>query len=322
MKQNLTMNMISKILIKFENFTFSIPLGKDKIRLMAIKQKAVDELPLNNNLILEENHMTNKVKNLEQNGGYKLLDKNTLNNINNTKKINNTNNNFDIDSQVVGGKTKNFDEMVDDTLNKGNDKRGNQNEDEEDTIPANEYSKAEPLIPILGIDLVKLLFSKYWRKKEDGIRMLTEEIKNYPHGNLLNQFQQDQIITAVTGASSYLLNSTVPQVLMSTLDLLKITFNIFKSTNIQGYNRQELNNYIDKCLIYMLERVGDSNLKLKERAESTTLELAGSNIVGSKVIFEHVIAGQVKKTQVASAKHISGRLNLLSRMIQNFGVKY
>jgi hypothetical protein len=165
-----------------------------------------------------------------------------------------------------------------------------------------------------------LLFSKYWRKKEDGIKQLTEEVKNYPYGELLKQFQQDQIITAVTGVATYLLSSTVPQVLMATLDLLKITFNIFKTTNIQGYSRQEFNGYIDKCLIYMLEKIGDSNLKLKERAESTALEIAGSNIVGSKIIFDHLIAGQVKKTQVASVKHISGRLNLLSRMVQNFGV--
>ena len=62
------------------------------------------------------------------------------------------------------------------------------------------------------------------------------------------------------------------------------------------------------------------NLKLKEKAENTVLEFANSNLIGPKTVFDHLVTGQVKKTLVKSAKHLSGRLNLISRMIDNFGL--
>jgi len=73
-------------------------------------------------------------------------------------------------------------------------------------------------------------------------------------------------------------------------------------------------------MLLLIEKVGDTNLKLKEKAENTIMEFANAPLIGHKTVFEDLISGQVKKTLVKSAKHLSGRLNLISRMIDNYGL--
>ena len=261
------------------------------------------EMPITSDLIL--NNDDNKAKN-PNNRGFRLEEK---------KKVEN-----DVDNQQVKGIDVNFSEIVKRKLQEDNKKSPIQEEDDDNDIPANEFKKAEPLIPILGYDVVKKLFSKNWRSKEEALKLLSIEIQNYPNSDILREHSADKIINAIVGASAYILNSTISQVSMADLELLKIMFNKFRGSTIQGYLRQEFNNYVDQCLIFMLEKIGDSNLKLKERAENTVIEFANNPLIAHKLVFEHLITGQIKKTLVNSAKHISSRLNLISRMIENFGL--
>ena len=195
------------------------------------------------------------------------------------------------------------------------------NEDTGDDIPANLYRYAEPLIPYLSHDLMVLLFSIEWKKKEKGLNKLMDEIKSHPHSKLLSSHDPDKIITAILGAVAHTMTSTVSNVLLSSLETIKVLFTKFhSSSSIKGYYRGDLDNYVDNILILTLEKIGESNIRIKERAENTTLEMAASSIVGSKVVYEHLISGQIKKTLINSARHISARLNLISRMIDNFGL--
>ena len=261
------------------------------------------EIAMTSDLIL--NNEDNKAKN-PNNKGFRIEEK---------KKIDN-----DVDNQHVKGIDVNFSEVVKRKIQEDNKKNQVQEEDEDNDIPANEFKKAEPLIPILGYDIVKKLFSKNWRSKEDGLKLLSVEIQNYPNSDILRDQSSDKIITAVVGASAYILNSTISQVSQADLELLKIMFNKFRGIPIQGYLRQEFSNYVDQCLILMLEKIGDSNLKLKEKAENTVIEFANNPLIGHKIVFEHLVTGQIKKTLINSAKHLSSRLNLITRMIENFGL--
>jgi hypothetical protein len=227
----------------------------------------------------------------------------------------------DVDSLQIKGNNKDFKDLVNDKL--GRESRNNMNEEnveEDEEISANDFKKAEPLIPVLTHDIVKKIFSKYWRNKEEAMKILNGEVQQYPGSDLLGQQQTDKLIVSIVSACSYVLQCNVSQAPMAAMDLLKVTLNKFRGTTIQGYSRQELNNAVDQCLISMLEKVGDSNLKLKERAENTVLEFANSRLIGHKLVMEHLVSGQVKKSLLNSAKHLSGRLNLTSRMIENFGL--
>jgi hypothetical protein len=266
------------------------------------------ELPLTSDLVLDDDR--NKAKNIN-NKGYKLSNKNEE-----FKKAEN----IDVDNQIIKGIDKSFNQMVLDKMQQEGIKKDGKYEEENDDIPASEYKNAEPLIPILGNNLVKKLFSKVWRNREEALKEITNEVQGYPKSNVLGEHQLDKLITIVMAACAYSLNSTISQVCLATMELIKILLNKFRSANIQSYLRQEFNISVDECLKLILEKIGESNLKLKEKSENTIVEIANSPLIGHKIVFEHLITGQIKKTLVNSAKHLSSRLNLISRMIENFGL--
>jgi centrosomal protein CEP104 len=318
-----------KVLVRddqiYQNDYDDIPMGKEKIKLMPVRGKLNSnnnqdphEMPLTSDLVMDEDKIQ-MTKNINPNQGYKLKDKGEI-----RKKV-------DVDQQVIKGIDKDFSEMVQEKMNKekkggkslnaSNNMPNNDPEQEiEDEIPAAEFKKAEPLIPVLTYDITKMLFSKYWRNKEEGVKILSEEITKHPHSELLSQHGPDKILTTIVGASANILSCNVSQPLMATMDMLKVLFNKFRGSTIQGYLRQDFDNYVDQCMLILIEKVGDSNMKLKEKAENTVMEFANSTLVGHKTVFEDLITGQVKKTLVKSARHLSGRLNLISRMIENFGL--
>ena len=73
------------------------------------------------------------------------------------------------------------------------------------------------------------------------------------------------------------------------------------------------------CIRLLIDHIGDPNIKLKERLENTLLEFGNYSIIGNRILFEHIISGQIKKTLLNSKNHLSGRYNFLHRLIQNFG---
>jgi centrosomal protein CEP104 len=295
---------------EYQNDYDDIPMGKEKIKLMPVKKQTHDAIPLTNDMLLEEEDKTNMTKNVNPNQGYKLKGREEINEI------------INVDNQAIKGISKDFTDLVVEKLRKDGGAKKNKNVEEvpDDDIPANEFKKAEPLIPVLSYDIVKGLFSKYWRNKEDAIKILINEIQNHPHSEIISQHPVDNIITAIMGACANVLNCNVAQALMIGMDMLNVLLNKFRGNNIQGYIRQDFDNYSDQCLLYLIEKVGDINLKLKEKAENTVMEMANNPLIGHKTVFDHLISGQVKKTLVKSARHLSGRLNLISRMIDNYGL--
>lgn len=267
------------------------------------------EIPLASDMILEKDDKILYTKNNKPNEGYQLKGK-----VEFKKKV-------ELDNMIVKGISRDFKDVVNEKINKEEGEANIiQKEEIEEEIPASEYKKAEPLIPVLSFDIVKMIFSKNWKNKEEGLKILTEEVEKYPNSNLLRPHSQDKILISIVGTSAYILSCNVSQPLTAAMSLLKIILNKFRTIKIQGYSRQEFDNYVDQCILQLIEKVGDANLKLKEKAENTLIEFANSLLIGHKTVFEDLITGQVKKTLVKSARHLSGRLNLITRMINNFGL--
>jgi len=277
--------------------------------IQPINKNSKNELILNSDMVLEKEDKIYQTKKTNPNEGYKLKGKEELN-----RKV-------DVDDMIIKGISRDFQDVVNDKIIKeGGGSEKNKVNDVEEDIPASEYKKAEPLIPVLSFDLVKMIFSKNWKNKEEGLKILTEEIENFPKSEVLKHQTVDKILTATVGAAAYILACTVSQPLTAAMNLLKIVLNKFRGNNIQGFPRQEFDNYVDQSMLLLIEKVGDANLKLKEKAENTVMEFANCPLIGPKTVFEDLITGQVKKTLVKSARHLSGRLNLITRMINNFGL--
>jgi len=309
------------------------------------KNSNYHKVPLTSDIVMDGEEKINKAKKLDPNQGFKKIDPKMMDYDNmNAKGMSGLDSNFnnfvnDNHSKKVFNKNeqqqndRDFDNLpVKQNYNYGSDFDPNNQggkdlpEDENDEIPANEYKKAEPLIPVLTHDIVRLIFSKSWKNKEKGLILLEEEIAKYPKSKVFGIHKEDKIITAVMGGIAHCLSTSVSQVLMTAMELIKILFNKFKHSSKGGfmegsYLQGEFENYVDNSMIHLLEKIGDTNIKLKERAENTVIEMANNKSIGHKLIFEHLIVGQIKKTLVNSARHLSARINLVSRMIDNFLVR-
>ncbi len=229
----------------------------------------------------------------------------------------------DIDNLKVGGMGLNFSEMVEAQLQKeGMGSGKNVNTGDQDLmldIDSEAYKFGEPLIPVLTSDLIKLLFSREWKTKEYGFELLKKEIRDYPNNPAFGTKTPEDVVVACLGACSYVLRSNMSQALLAAMDAINHLFNKFSSIKPEGMLSINFDKYVHDCIRLLIDHIGDPNLKLKERLENTLLEFANYSIIGSKVLFDQIIKGAIKKTLINSKNHLSGRYNFLYRLIQNFG---
>ena len=320
------------------------PNNSEKIRMFNTANQN-DYQPINNEYEMENDEDIYRIRN-NINQGYKLEDPEKLNkmkemqdnkNVNNNIN-NNTQNNeikdksdpfnqggkgvIDVDNQKVGGIGLNFSEMVEQQLKKagqgGNvgDEEGNLGDEQ---LSAEAYKFAEPLIPVLTFPLIKLLFAQQWKIKETGFNKLNKEIKDYPNSALFGDKTPEEIVVSCLGACSYVLRSNISQSLLAAMDLINSLFNKFSNIKPDGLLKNDFDRYVHDCIRLLIDHIGDPNIKLKERLENTLLEFGNYSIIGSRILFEHIISGQVKKNLANSKNHLSGRYNFLHRLIQNFG---
>lgn len=56
-------------------------------------------------------------------------------------------------------------------------------------------------------------------------------------------------------------------------------------------------------------------------SEEAGVAMAGHPAIGSSVLVQHITRGQVKKTAKNSVRHISGKLNLLNKIISTYKIQ-
>ena len=313
------------------------PNSGEKIRMFNTANQN-DYQPINNEYEMDNDEDIYRIRN-NINQGYKLEDPEKMNKI---KEMQNEQNIqiqqnqrrekadpfnqegkgvIDVDNQKVGGNALNFSEMVEQQLRKagqgGLDAEGENLEDEQ--LSAEAYKVAEPLVPVLTFPLIKLLFAQQWKVKETGFNKLNKEIQDYPNSALFGNKSPEEIVVACLGACSYVLKSNISQSLLAAMDLIINLFNKFSNIKPEGFLKNDFDKYVHDCIRLLIDHIGDPNIKLKERIENTLLEFGNYSIIGSRIIFEHIISGQIKKNLVNSKNHLSGRYNFLHRLIQNFG---
>ena len=323
------------------------PNNSEKIRMFNNANKN-DYQPINYEYEMENDEDIYRIRN-NINQGYQLEDPDKLNKIKEMQNANNININInknipppsdvkekdqsdpfnqggkgviDVDSQRVGGINLNFSEMVEQQLKKAGqagDVPEEQGNIDDAQLTPEAYKCAEPLVPTLTFPLLRLLFNSQWRIIETGFAKLNKEIKDYPNSAIFGNKSPEEIVVACLGACAYVLRSNISQSLLAAMDLINCLFNKFSSIKPDGMLKVDFDKYVHDCIRLLIDHIGDPNIKLKERLENTLLEFGNYSIIGSRVLFEHVISGQVKKNLVNSKNHLSGRYNFLHRLIQNFG---
>jgi hypothetical protein len=230
----------------------------------------------------------------------------------------------DVDNMKVGNE-KNFEEMLEEQMkidkeNKKNKKIGDEdNLAENDDISEKEYPIAEPLISVFGYDQVKLLFAKNWKNKEEGIKLIREEILKYPKSSKISKSNTPiKILIAAMGVGEYILLGNTPQPSIAVNDMLMICLDKFKGENLVGHGKQDFITKTEKVMGILMEKGADANIKLKESSEVLINEFADSNLIGDFVVLNYLNNSKVKKSLTNSAKYLSSRMTLLKRNIEFF----
>ena len=286
-------------------------------------ENPIDNQRVGNNIPFEQ-MVEEQMKN-QNNKNMSNINKNINNNNMNNQNYNNIGTGgigakpriIDVDSQKVGN-TKDFNQMLEEQLKlEGHVEKDNIVE--ESSIPAEYYKIAEPLIPVLSFQIIKQIFSKVWKSNESGFKQLQDEVAKYPNSALFGNKSTEEIVVATLGACAFALQNNISQSLIAAMEMIKVIFQKFRNIHPEGNLRIDFDKYANDCIRLLIERIGENNLKLKEKAENTLLEFANYNLIGSRVLFEHLISGQIKKTLANSQKHLIGRYNFLTRLIGNFG---
>jgi len=188
----------------------------------------------------------------------------------------------------------------------------------EELTPANQ-KLAEPLIPILGDELCKMIFSKHWNLREEALKTLISEVPKEGNSKVINYKDPWEGFVTLMGTISVLIVDKINQVSSKAINLLKLMMN--KKPSIVG-SKNELFVHIDTSLNTLLEKIGDTNSRVREMAEDALMSMVRNPIITCNfclsVILKDMVPAKGKGSQ--SARHTLGRIRLLQKVVKEFKI--
>eukprot|EP01022_Parablepharisma_sp_SALTPOND_P015298 TRINITY_DN214_c0_g1_i1.p2 TRINITY_DN214_c0_g1~~TRINITY_DN214_c0_g1_i1.p2 ORF type:complete len:889 (+),score=112.15 TRINITY_DN214_c0_g1_i1:7443-10109(+) len=173
---------------------------------------------------------------------------------------------------------------------------------------------AEPYYTLIELSLLEKLFSKNWVFRESGLNDISQELadKNFVK---ITMDEDEKIMVNLMGLMAHLINDKVAQVSLRAMgvadELLK-----FYPYEVKTFKSLYTSN-IDSCMVSLMEKIGDSNPKVRGKAEETCINLATEGRIPLTTFIVHC-ARTVKKGPV-STRHLQGKLGLLTTLFQQFG---
>jgi len=118
---------------------------------------------------------------------------------------------------------------------------------------------------------------------------------------------------------SHGISDKISQVIYAGYDLSNtLVGSLFPS--VTSATKKELNSHLNMVVMWMLDKIGDSNTRIRRTSHDSLLLMTDHPTVGVKLIVEQITKGQVKETAAKSHRHIYGRMNLLKEIVKRFDV--
>lgn len=90
--------------------------------------------------------------------------------------------------------------------------------------------------------------------------------------------------------------------------------------SVTSATKKQMSAHINTVVMWMLDKIGDSNTRIKKHAHDSLLKMTEHPNVGTHLIVEQITQGQVKETAAKSHRHIYGRMNLLKEIIKRYDI--
>ncbi|CAI2384678.1 unnamed protein product [Moneuplotes crassus] len=178
---------------------------------------------------------------------------------------------------------------------------------------------AQPMLPVFGMTIMKKLFAADWRLREEAVKDVEREVKLGSKSALCGNCSKEDIFTAAMCVVSHAISDKISQVLYAGFDLSDTLVSaLFPS--VTSAVRKEMNGHINTVVMWMLDKIGDSNSKVRNNAHNSLLLMIEHPCIGVNLIVEQITKGQVKETAAKSHRHIYGRMNLLKEIVKKYDV--
>ena len=195
------------------------------------------------------------------------------------------------------------------------------NSQEADKLTEDNIKFAELLMPVLGEDICKKLFSKTWALREEAMRMIYDDLKGETRSTKIIQMNDNNaLFIAVIGAISYTVNDKIGQVCQKSMSTLIL---LMERQPLKISSRNELMGYIENTINGILEKVGDNNVRIREQAEQSFMAMARNSIVSCNSCVNLLVkqsTSTAKNKTINSTRHVIAKLGLLKQIIKEFNI--
>ncbi|KAM3137982.1 hypothetical protein pb186bvf_009877 [Paramecium bursaria] len=176
--------------------------------------------------------------------------------------------------------------------------------------------RATPLIPILTEEFCKMIFSKTWGAREDGLKWLEVQI-NRPTD--VNAQDLSVLFVSAMGAINYTIHDKIAAVSQRAVSVLQAL--LAKHAKLKINKRPEFQEHLDQVILGVMEKLGDNNPRLKEQADQALMMLADHPSIGPLIVQQHLVKGFTNKPKIeTSVKHMVGRLQMLQALVKKFEI--
>lgn len=174
---------------------------------------------------------------------------------------------------------------------------------------------AEPFIHILTDKICKRIFSKTWQFREEGLGIIMNEVSG-SSSEIFANLDNPDIYTGTLGAIRHTLGDKVAQVSQKSMGLLGLLIRTIPPN--RGYIHGDASEYAQSIMILLLDKAGDNNARVRELAEQTFMAFGKSEIIGISSSIQAILKPSKEKS--TSQKHIVGKLNLLTTIVEEFRI--
>ena len=232
---------------------------------------------------------------------------------------------IDVDKQKVGN-TLTFSQMVEKELssnsqfspynNNNNNIQKNQSKKDISSITDDDREFINSIGQFLPEDILYLLVSKNVKEIEKAISSINEDLKLYNNNGQYQLFMNgisvnDLVYTCSSICIQILKKSYIPPKIQI-IDIMNILLDPKYIEVIQVIKEFE------DCLISLLDYLGDSNQKLREKVEKLIFDYAKKTKSGNKII-NLIINTPIKKNLIKSRNHLNGRYLMVSKIVHFCG---
>ncbi|KAI5082848.1 hypothetical protein GOP47_0002591 [Adiantum capillus-veneris] len=166
----------------------------------------------------------------------------------------------------------------------------------------------EPILILIDPFYLDCLYSRHWQLRDKGLQHMGKQLQSQ------GVTEPISTIRATVKVLTRALNDKVSNVFQTSLQVLRL----FVERYCTERPSKELHSSLNSIIVVLLEKLGHSNVRIKESATETFLFLAMTKEIGLNLLAPYLL--KPPKSQ-ATWKPILGRLQLLFIAIPMFGLQ-